>query len=390
MSAQQARKVVEDVSRLCAQPSAEQLFHALPNPVLVLGCADEIVDVNVACEHFFHASASVLKRQRIAELLPVTSPLLALIEQVRHTRASVNEYAVKIGTPKIGDNKLVDIYGAPLSDAGESILVILQQRSMAQLIERQLTHRAAARSVSGLAAMMAHEIKNPLSGIRGAAQLLEHGLDDEGRALTRLICDETDRICALVDRMEVFGQDYPMPLRPINIHSVLEHVKRLAQSGFASTVAFREQYDPSLPPITGDRDRLVQAILNLVKNAAEAIGREHRHGLILLRTAFRPGVRLTLPGARTRASLPLMLEIEDNGPGVPEELRAHLFEPFVSTKRGGGGLGLALVAKIIGDHGGIIECESPRQGKGTVFRILMPMQPEGGGSDRSELGESGV
>ncbi|MEE9588647.1 MAG: ATP-binding protein [Hyphomicrobiaceae bacterium] len=353
-------------------PTLEQLFNALPNPVLVLGPDDQIVIVNAASEHFFHASSTLLKRQRIGDIAAFASPLLALVEQVRRTRASVNEYGVNIATPKIGGDKLVDIFGAPLADTPDHVVLILQQRTMAQMIERQLTHRAAARSVSGMAATLAHEIKNPLSGIRGAAQLLESELDDEGRALTRLIRDETDRICGLVDRMEVFGEERPVPKTPINIHSVLDHVKRLAQSGFASHISIEENYDPSLPQIAGDRDRLVQAVLNLVKNAAEAIGPDRNDGRIELTTAFRPGVRLTLPGARSRVSLPLLIAIEDNGPGIPEELRAHLFDPFVTSKPRGGGLGLALVAKIIGDHGGIIECDS--QQRRTTFRMLMPMQ----------------
>jgi two-component system, NtrC family, nitrogen regulation sensor histidine kinase GlnL len=247
---------------------------------------------------------------------------------------------------------------------------------MAQMIERQLTHRAAARSVSGLASVLAHEIKNPLSGIRGAAQLLEPGLKEEDRALAQLICTETDRIRNLVDRMEVFGDERPLGVEPVNIHQVLDHVKRLAETGFLGDARISIEFDPSLPPVPGNRDKLIQAFLNLVKNATEAIaeGREagRETGRIVLRTAFRPGMRLAVPGTGARVSLPLMIEVEDNGPGVAEALKPHLFDPFVTTKRTGSGLGLALVAKIIGDHGGVIECESVP--KHTVFRVLLPLQ----------------
>jgi two-component system, NtrC family, nitrogen regulation sensor histidine kinase GlnL len=248
---------------------------------------------------------------------------------------------------------------------------MLQERTIADKMDRQLTHRGAARSVIALAAMLAHEIKNPLSGIRGAAQLLEQSVGDDDRTLTRLICDEADRIVKLVDRMEVFTDERPIEREPVNIHAVLEHVKRLTQSGVARHIKFVEEYDPSLPPVLGNRDQLIQVFLNLVKNAAEAIGEDATDGEIGLSTAFRPGVRLSLPGSKARVGLPLEFCVKDNGSGVPEDLLPHLFDPFVTTKASGSGLGLALVSKIIGDHGGIIECES--QPRRTIFRVLMPM-----------------
>ncbi len=347
------------------------LLAAIPHPILVLGPDNRAVYANAAAESFLSTSAPMLKRMTLEEVVAFGCPLNGLVEQVRANQQTINEYGIEMVTPKFSAPKLVDVYSGPLPDQPSHVLLMLQQRTMAQMIERQLTHRAAARSVSGMAAVLAHEIKNPLSGIRGAAQLLEPALSDEDRGLAQLICAETDRIKALVDRMEVFGDERPLERTSVNIHDILDHVRRLSESGFARGIRFVADYDPSLPPLPGNRDKLVQAFLNLFKNAAEAIGEGTDPGRIVLQTAFRPGVRLTLPGSGVRISLPLMIQVEDNGPGIPDYLKPNMFDPFVTTKRTGTGLGLALVAKIIGDHGGIIECES--EPKRTVFRVLLPL-----------------
>ncbi|GDX38238.1 PAS domain-containing sensor histidine kinase [Methylocystaceae bacterium] len=357
------------------------IFESLPTALITVTLEGYIADANAAAEAFFELGRQLLIGQKIDRLLPFGSPLITLIEQVHARGAPINEYKIEIGRPGQDLERRFDVHCAPLPDLDGRVIVMLQERTIADKIDRQLNHRNAVRSVSGMASMLAHEIKNPLSGIRGAAQLLETGLNDSDRALTRLICEETDRIVRLVDRMEVFSDARPLKREQVNIHSVLDHVKQIAKSGFARHLRFTEDYDPSLPPLYANRDLLIQAFLNLVKNAAESIG-DSVDGEITLKTAFRPGVSFRTFGEKNPVGLPLELSVKDNGPGISQDIAANLFEPFITTKASGTGLGLALVAKIINDHGGVIECDSVM--RRTVFRILMPMyRPEPVGSDLS-------
>lgn len=366
---------------------AQTVLDTIRHPVVMVNENNVITYANAEAEDFLRSSAAVLMRSELAKFMPFGSPLLTLVDQVRDRNSHYNEYRVDVSSPRIGNDKIVDLYVAPVSEIPGAVVIMFQERSMADKIDRQMTHRGAARSVTGLAAMLAHEIKNPLSGIRGAAQLLESAVADDDRPLTRLITQETDRIVALVDRMEVFSDERPIDREPVNIHIVLDHVKRLAKTGFASNIRITDEFDPSLPLVHANRDHLIQVFLNLVKNAAEAIG-DDPAGEIKLTTAFRPGIRLAVPGTKDRVSLPLEFCVHDNGPGVSDDILPILFDPFITTKQNGSGLGLALVAKIVGEHGGVIECDSsPR---GTTFRVLMPAWRDEDDSGHDQEQETGT
>jgi two-component system nitrogen regulation sensor histidine kinase GlnL len=348
---------------------ALKVLDTLRDPVIMIDNENVIAFANLEAEYFFSSSQAQLAKSKLENFVPFSSPLLALIEQVREHESPVNEYRVDLSSPRLGADRVVDVHVTPVAEEAGAMVIVFRERSMAEKFDRQMTHRGAARSVTGLASMLGHEIKNPLSGIRGAAQLLEAAVSDEDRALTSLIREETDRIVSLVERMEVFSDERPIEREPVNIHVVLDRVHTIAKSGFARDIQFVKQYDPSLPPVFGNKDQLIQVFLNLVKNACEAC-QSRDNPLVKLRTAFRPGVRLSIPGANERVALPLEFCVEDNGGGVPEDIQMHMFDPFITTKQNGSGLGLALVAKIVGDHGGVIECDS--QTNRTVFRILMP------------------
>ena len=353
------------------QLDSEVLLGALPFAVLAVDPGMHIRFLNTAAEHFFGQGASGLSGRPLEELVPQHSPMLSLISQAFHSQTSVAEYDVSVSFTE-GRTRNLAITAAPLGEGSDLTVVSLHEQTIARRINSQIAYRNAARSVTGLAAILAHEVKNPLSGIRGAAQLLETAVsDEEDVSLTRLICEESDRICDLVDRMGLFS-DAAIDRSAVNIHQVLERVRRVAEAGFGRHVLFVEEYDPSLPPVYGNADQLIQVLLNIVKNACEAVPSDEAR--ITLRTAYQHGVRLALPGGATRVQLPLLVTVIDNGPGISPDVAANLFDPFVTSKPDGSGLGMALAAKVVGDHGGIIEFDTLDEG--TEFRLRLPVHQD--------------
>lgn len=328
---------------------------------------DSIITANPATESFGSTSLRQMSGRALGKFLGQDSAVLDVIGQARRNGVSVAQYNVMVSWANQPPQQH-NVHAAPLHDTDGEILLLMHPQGMADKMDRTLGHRSAARSVTGMAAMLAHEIRNPLAGISGAAQLLEMSLGDGDRELTGLIQAEAARIGKLVDRVEAFGDLRPAQRLPLNIHDVLDRARRAAQAGFASHARFSEEFDPSLPPTAGDPDQLLQVFQNLLKNAAEAIPRVG--GTIVMSTAFRPGVKMVRPGQKS-ISLPLLVTVTDNGPGIPENLIRDIFDPFVSSKVNGTGLGLSLVSKFVADHGGVVECDS-RPGR-TRFRVRLPV-----------------
>ncbi len=380
-----ARGVLKVVGKAVPRPTgidATAMLGAVPVPILLLDAEYHFRFANQAAEQFFGLSFQQLAQMTLGDLLPLDHPLFPIIDQVCQQGGSIVDHDLMLESPRL-HKQAITVQATAMTELPGSVLLSIQDNSAVRSLDRQMVFRGAARSVSGMASVLAHEVKNPLSGIRGAAQLLESSVAEQDRELAVLIRDEADRIRDLVDRMEAFGEK-PIERRAVNIHRVLEHVRRLAQTGFAAHLRVTETYDPSLPPVLANRDQLVQVLLNLVKNAAESMTDAGQDGEITLITSYRHGVRLAVSGSRQRIHLPLKVTVRDNGPGIPEDMRPHLFEPFVTSKASGTGLGLALVAKIVEDHGGLIEVDS-RPGR-TEFHLFLPVLSEDSGDSDPQHG----
>lgn len=346
------------------------IWASLPLPTLLIDANARIAEVNPAAEVFLNASARSLIGQPVLDRLSIDAPMEDVFIRARKNQSAMNINDVDVTS---GERAPVQctLHLTPMHDNPGVIMLIFSPRELADRLGRSMGAKTAAKSAIGMAEMLAHEIKNPLAGISGAAQLLSMSLTPEDRELTDLIVEETRRIVKLLEQVEQFGNVRPPERRAVNLHDALDRARRSALVGFGSHMRIIEQYDPSLPPTLADSDQLMQVFLNLIKNASEAAGAAG--GTIKLRTFYDLSLRVRRKDG-TPAALPLNVEIVDDGPGLPPDIAGEVFEPFVSGRENGTGLGLALVSKIIGDHDGWISVDSV-PGR-TCFRISLPMAPK--------------
>lgn len=348
---------------------AETLWGSLPLPAFLIDGEDRIEEINPAAEQFMNASAKSLRGQPLWDRLLVDAPLDSAFARVRTNRAQlfVNDVDVTAGDrPPFHCSLQI----APLADDPARVLLTLTSREIAERLERAHSVKSAAKSAIGMAEMLAHEIKNPLAGIAGAAQLLSMSLKGDDLEMTDLIVEETRRIVKLLEQVEQFGNLRPPVKKAVNIHDILDRARKSALVGFAAHMTIAEDYDPSLPPTWADADQLLQVFQNLLKNAAEA---SPKGGTIRLRTAYDLALRLRRTDG-AGVALPLVVEVADDGPGLPAAIAEDIFEPFVSGRENGTGLGLALVSRIVSEHQGWISVESA-PGR-TVFRLSLPVAPK--------------
>ena len=345
------------------------LWMSLPIACVLIDAHDNIAELNPAAEGFFNSSSKALRGAPVWDKLAVDAPIGDALKRARENSSPLFVNDVDVGT---GERAPVqcNLQIAPLIGHAGTMVLLISPREMAGRIGQSQGAKSAAKSAIGMAEMLAHEIKNPLAGITGAAQLLSINLPPADLELTDLIVEESRRIVKLLEQVEQFGNLNAPDLRAVNLHDVLDRARRSALLGYGAEMKIVESYDPSLPLAHADSDQLLQVVLNLLKNASEAAG--EKGGTIWLRTYFEHSFRLRRAEGAGRA-LPLQIEIIDDGPGLPAELANDVFDPFVSGRENGTGLGLALVSKIISDHGGWIAVESV-PGR-TVFRLSLPMAP---------------
>jgi two-component system nitrogen regulation sensor histidine kinase GlnL len=360
-----------------AVPEAQRLLASLPQAVVLLEPGLTIASLNPAAEQFFGQSARRLVGTCLRDIVSISDRRLLDRLGDYETPVSAREIVVQL---KGKGARRIDITIAPVADTpGWQVLTINDNSATDALGEDS---GGPDNAVLRGPEIMAHEIKNPLAGIRGAAQLLARRIEDRDRALTDLITGEVDRIAGLIERMQKLSGRTTPPVEPCNLHEaarraidVLDAAREAMQGEKARRFRLVEEFDPSLPPVLGSPDGLVQVMINLLSNAAEAC-QEAAEPRVTIRTRFASGLQLQTGDESAPLRLPIEVRVSDNGPGIDAAMRDHIFEPFVTTKKSGQGLGLPLVRKLVRDMNGRITHERDEEAGLTHFRIHLPLARE--------------
>ena len=335
----------------------DNILYELRTPVILINKNNIIDYINATGEEFFRHSSNVLLGKSLESIIQKDSPLLILISRVRKTKLGLSEESLDISNVN-DQNRKVRVHIVPLPKNIDKIIIQISQLSVSETYQTQRVNSKISKSFSSMVDMLMHELKNPLAGIKGASQLLESDLKNQENLvdLTNLIQIETDRITSLLNRMEQITNDnLQLNCQFLNIHKVLDHCRRVAENSFGANINFVNLYDPSLPNIFGNSDLLIQIFLNLVKNSCEA---SKVNGEVKIITSFNSNKKAVFRKDDIPVSLPLQVEIIDNGSGISSDLLHNIFDPFVSTKKSGKGLGLSIVASGLNELGAMIDIKS--------------------------------
>ena len=333
------------------------ILNELRTPVFLVNKNNDVVYINSIGEEFFGHSANLIIGFSIYNLIPEDSPVSILLKRVRKSKQGLTEESLDFSNINF-PNRKVRAHIVPLSFDSNQIIFQLSELTVSEMFQSQRINSKISKSFSSMVDMLMHELKNPLAGIKGASQLIESDLnsDKNVKELTSLINIESDRIVSLLNRMEqINNNDVIKDQEFLNVHEILNHCKRVAQNSFGSNIKYIESFDPSLPHIFANKDILIQIFLNLLKNACEAASNTSK---IKIKTSFNSDKKISFSHEEIPSSLPLQIEIIDYGTGITKSLLPNIFDPFISSKKEGKGLGLSIVASGLNDMGAVIDVMS--------------------------------
>ena len=333
------------------------ILNELRTPVFLVNNTNEIIYINEIGEEFFGVSSNIIVGKKIDLFVHNDSPILNLINRVRKNKVGLTEESLDFSNLNF-PNRKVRVHLVPLSFDNNQIIIQISQLALSEMFQSQRINSKISKSFSSMVDMLMHELKNPLAGIKGASQLIESDLEDNSNffELTKLISIECDRIESLLDRMEqISNNNIKLDYESLNIHEILNHCRRVAENSFGAEINFINEFDPSLPRLFANKSLLIQIIINLLKNASEA---SKKKGNIKIKTSFNSNKITSFGKEDIPTPLPLQIEIIDFGIGISSKLLSSIFDPFVSSKKEGKGLGLSIVASGLEEMGAVIDVTS--------------------------------